>query len=218
MSLTHLGLGFRVLHLAWSEPFCLLSLHVLSFWPFCRFMSFNFGILWLHLLSCRLLWLYLLPFWPFVLSIAFMSALCGSISHFGILRLHLLSLWFLCGFISLHFLPFVALFPCIFCLLSLISFHFGFLWLYLLPFWPFVASFAFMSAFCGFFSFHFSLLWLHLHLCRLFVASSSVHFWPFVALSPFIFCLLWLHFLPFWVFAASSPFILGLLWLYFLSF
>ena len=88
---------------------------------------------------------------------------------------------------SHHFLPFwlfVASCPFIVAFCAFICFHVGFLWLYLLPFWPFVPSFAFMSAFCGFISFHFSLLWLYLLSCRLFVVSSSLHVWPFLAFGP----------------------------------
>ena len=232
--------------------FCLVDHHFLpfglfvsscpSFWhfvpsfasilAFCGVISFRFGLLWLHLLSCRLfvalapfilafcgficfhvgfLWLHLLfifgLLWLYFLSL---FAFCGFMSfHFGLLRLYPLSF---CAFWWLHFFSFwlfVASCPFIVAFCAFICFHVGFLWRYLLPFWPFVLSFAFMSAFCGIISFHFSLLWLHLLSCRLFVASSSLHFWPFVALFPFIFCLLWLYFLSFFAFCGFICFHFG---------
>ena len=47
-------------------------------------------------------------------AFAFMSALCDFIFlHFRVLCPHLLSFWLRCGFISLHFWPFVVSFPSI---------------------------------------------------------------------------------------------------------
>ena len=77
---------------------------------FCGVIFFRFGLLCLHLLSCRL----------FVALSPFILAFCGFICfHVGFLWLHLLFifglswLYFLlffafCGFISFHFLPFAA--------------------------------------------------------------------------------------------------------------
>ena len=103
-----------------------------SILAFCRFMSLHFGLLWLHLLSCRL----------FVALSSSALAFCAFICfHVGFLWLISPFILAFCGFVCFHvgFLWFHLLFI------------FGLLWLYFLSFF----------AFCGFISFHFWFLRLH---------------------------------------------------------
>jgi len=122
------------------------------FLAFCRFMSFNFGLLWLHDASCAFHIQPFVPSFPFILAFSrfmsfsfgffvascpLMSALCGFTSfHFGLLWLHLLSCR-LC----------VTLFYFIFVFCAFICFHFGFVAASFL--FTLVVSFPSILAFCA---------------------------------------------------------------------